>query len=171
MLWLLRWLLFRLEFGAGLIKMRGDRVLAGPDLPVLPPRDPADAGPAELVLPPPAQAAAPGGGGGQPLRPARRAVRPVRPAAGGQRGRAAIIIVTQLWLVLSRQLRLAQLADDRAGVRAIDDASLAPGAAAVRPRRACAAPPPGSRRWCSRVTALVVVLSYWPARNLSRAGS
>ncbi len=24
-MWLLRWLLFRLEFGAGLIKMRGDR--------------------------------------------------------------------------------------------------------------------------------------------------
>ena len=32
------------------------------------------------------------------------------------------MIVTQLWLVLSRQLRLAELADDRAGARRVLDA-------------------------------------------------
>ena len=36
-MWLARLLLFRLEFGAGLIKLRGDCLLAGSDLPVLPP--------------------------------------------------------------------------------------------------------------------------------------
>ena len=110
-LWLLRWLLFRVEFGAGLIKIRGDALLAQPDLPVLPPRDPADARPAELVLPPPAAAAAPGGGGGQPRHPARRAVRCCSPRSRWRRRRRrGSMIVTQLWLVLSRQLRLAELA-------------------------------------------------------------
>ena len=54
-------------------------VLARSDLPVLPPRNPADAGAAELVLPSPAQAAAPGGSRGQPFRAARRAVRACSP--------------------------------------------------------------------------------------------
>ena len=36
-MWLARWLLFRVEFGAGLIKLRGDTMLARSDLPVLPP--------------------------------------------------------------------------------------------------------------------------------------
>ena len=63
-------------------------VLAGSDLPVLPPRNPADAGAAELVFPSPAQAAASGGSRGQPLRATHRPVRPVRPTAGGRHRRA-----------------------------------------------------------------------------------
>src|SRR5439155_12760158 len=56
-------------------------VLAGPDMPPLPPRDPTDAEPVELVLPPPPRARAQGRGAGEPLRAARRAVLPVRAAA------------------------------------------------------------------------------------------
>ncbi len=58
----------------------GRRVLAEADLPGPPPRDPADAGPAELVLPPPAPAAAPRRGRREPRHPVGRAVPPVRPA-------------------------------------------------------------------------------------------
>ena len=43
---------FRVELGAGLIKLRGDPLLARSHLHGLPPRDPADAEPAQLVLPP-----------------------------------------------------------------------------------------------------------------------
>ena len=51
----------------GRVRRRADQaarrpVLARPHLPVLPPRDPADARPVQLVLPPAAEAAAPGGG-------------------------------------------------------------------------------------------------------------
>src|SRR6266511_3600928 len=56
-------------------------LLARPDVPPLPPRDPADAEPAELVLPPPAGAGAQGRGARQPRRAARRAVLLVHAAA------------------------------------------------------------------------------------------
>ena len=54
----------RLAAVPGRVRRRADQdarrpVLARSDVPVLPPRDPADAGAVELVLPPPAQAAAP----------------------------------------------------------------------------------------------------------------
>jgi Lipase maturation factor len=49
-IWLFRWLLFRIMFGAGLIKLRGS-VLARPYLPELSLRDAADAESAELVFP------------------------------------------------------------------------------------------------------------------------
>ena len=80
-LWLLRWLLFRLELGRRAHQAAGRPVLARPDLPPVPPRDPAAAEPAELVVPPPARRSAPGRGGGQPRHPAGRAVPPARPAA------------------------------------------------------------------------------------------
>ena len=100
-LWLLRWVLFRVEFGAGLIKMRGDPCWRRPDLPLLPPRDPADARPAQLVLPPPAPTVAPGGGARPTTSPSSScrsllfAPQPVASIA------AALMIVTQLWLVPS----------------------------------------------------------------------
>ena len=56
----------------------GRQVLAEPDVPGLPPRDPADAGPAQLVLPPSAEAVAPRRGCRQPRHPTGGAVRPVR---------------------------------------------------------------------------------------------
>ena len=76
-------------------------LLARSDLPLLPPRDPADARPAELVLPPSAQAAA----------PCRRSPPTTSPSSSCPFGlfspqpvatvAAGIVIVTQLWLVLS----------------------------------------------------------------------
>src|SRR5438552_58610 len=53
-------------------------VLAGPHVPAVPPRDPTDAQPAELVVPSPARVAAQGGGAGEPRRTARRALRTLR---------------------------------------------------------------------------------------------
>ena len=59
-LWLYRWLLFRVEFGAGLIKLRGDRCWR--DLSCLDYHHETQPlpGPAQLVLPPPAPAACTG---------------------------------------------------------------------------------------------------------------
>ena len=84
---LLVWLVFRLEFGAGLIKIRG-----GPewrDLTALYYHHETQPMPGPLsrqahLLP---KAMAPAGGPGQPLRPAGGAVLPLRPAAPGQRRR------------------------------------------------------------------------------------
>src|SRR6266545_7521072 len=61
-------------------------LLARPHVPPLPPRDPAEAEPAELVLPPPAGAGAQGRGARQPRRAARRAVLLVHAAADRRRG-------------------------------------------------------------------------------------
>ena len=71
----------------GRVRRRNDQdarrsVLARPDLPQVPPRDAADAGPAELVVPPPAAGAAPHRGRRQSRRPARRAVPAVHAPAG-----------------------------------------------------------------------------------------
>ncbi len=99
-LWLFRWLAFRVELGAGLIKLRGDAVLAQPDVHPLPPRDPAAAQPAELAVPPPSELDASGRGARQPRRPARRPVAAVPPPAVAGIG-AVVMIVTQCWLLLS----------------------------------------------------------------------
>src|SRR5262249_11258892 len=63
-------------------------LLARPDLPLLPPRDAADAEPADRALPRAAADRAARERGVQPLRATRRAVRAVRAAAdrGGRRG-------------------------------------------------------------------------------------
>ena len=111
-LWLLRWLLLSVEFGAGPDQTAGRPLLAGLRLPALPPRNPADAGPAELVLPPPARSAAPGRSAGQPRRSAGHVAQLVaplplvaplavfapQPVASVA---AAVLITTQFWLVLS----------------------------------------------------------------------
>ena len=77
------------EFGAGLIKLRGDRVLARPHLPPLPPRDPADArtrsAGGSTTCPMPLHRVEVGR---QPRRPARRArslLFAPQPVAGGRR--------------------------------------------------------------------------------------
>ena len=112
-LFLLRWLLFRVEFGAGLIKMRGDPCWRRPDLPRPPPRDPADAGAAELVLPPPAETAAPRRDGREPRHPTRRPLPAVHPpAARDRRGLPDDRDAAVAGAV--GQLLLAELDDDRA---------------------------------------------------------
>ncbi len=91
-------------------------VLARPLVSGLPPRDAADAGPAQLVLPPPATSAAPGRGGGQPRRAVDRAVRIVRPAAGrehrgGDHRRDPVLAGAV------GELLVAEPADDRVGAQ------------------------------------------------------
>ena len=106
-----RWLAFRVEFGAGLIKLRGDDVLAPPAMHGLPPRDAADAEPALVVLPPPAATAPPARGARQLLRPAGPAVGPV-PAPAVRLGRGRPDDPHPALPRRQRQLRLAELADD-----------------------------------------------------------
>ena len=115
--------------------------VARPHRAHVPPRDAADARTAQPPGAPAPPLVPPGRGARQPLRAARRAVVPLRAArsASGCRARcpaivgavaAAIVIATQLWLVAHRQLRVAQLGDDRA--RLLGDR-------AARHRRAAAA--------------------------------
>ena len=87
MLILLRWLLFRVEFGAGMIKLRGDRCWR--DLTCLKYHHETQPMPGPLSwwfhhLP---LHAAPGRGRCQPRRPARRAVPAVHAPAGRRRRR------------------------------------------------------------------------------------
>ena len=95
-MFLLRWLLFRLELGAGLIKLRGDPCWR--DLTCLQYHHETQPmpGPLSAVLPPPAEGAPPRRGARQPLRAARGAVVPVRARAavddrrGDHRGDAGL---------------------------------------------------------------------------------
>ena len=113
-MWLMRWLLFRVEFGAGLIKLRGDRCWR--DLTCLDYHHETQPMPGPLSwffhhLPRPlhrievagnhvAQLVVPFG---------LFAPQPIASVA------AAIIVVTQFWLVLSGNFSWLNLADDRAG--------------------------------------------------------
>ncbi len=65
---LLRWLIFRMMLGAGLIKLRGDSVLARPHVPRLPLRDAAEPEPALVVLPSAPALVSPDRGALQPRR-------------------------------------------------------------------------------------------------------
>ena len=99
-MWLLRWLLFRVEFGAGLIKMRGDRCWR--DLTCLYYHHETQPMPGPLSwffhhLPRPLHRVE---SGRQPCRATRRAVRLFTPQPIAGSGRVAMVI-TQLWLVLS----------------------------------------------------------------------
>jgi hypothetical protein len=157
-MWLLRWLLFRLEFGAGLIKLRGDRCwrdltclhhhhetqpMPGP-LSWYFHRLPGPLHKVEVVASHFTQLIVPFG---------LFAPQPYASVA------AAVIIVTQLWLIASGNFSwLNWLAVILAA------AVLSwPGA----PRPAHLDPPPG---WFGALvvalTVMVAALSYWPARNL-----
>ncbi|MFB7667685.1 lipase maturation factor family protein [Kitasatospora sp. NPDC056138] len=163
-LWLLRWLLFRVEFGAGLIKMRGDscwrdltcleyhhetQPMPGPfswffhHLPV--PVHKAEvaanhvvqlAVPVCLFLPQPIASAA-----------------------------ALVIVVTQLWLVTSGNFAWLNWLTIALALSAVDTASAA--RLLPVPARPVLHPVP---LWFQlpvlAVTVLFAVLSYWPARNL-----
>jgi lipase maturation factor len=166
-LWLLRWLLFRLEFGAGLIKMRGDRCwrtltcldyhhetqpMPGP-LSWYFHRLPKPIHRAEVAANHITQLAVPFG------------LFTPQPYAGVA---AAIIIVTQLWLIVSGNFSWLNWAT------VVLATSVVPWQRLVSPPLphpavpAGAASPPG---WYGAlivaVSAMVVVLSYWPVRNLA----
>ena len=137
------------EFGAGLIKMRGDPCWR--DLTCLYYHHETQPMPGPLSwyfhqLPRPA---AQGGGGRQPRRPTGRAVRGCSSRSRSPASRPRVMIVTQLWLVRQRQLRLAELDDHRAGALGAAGRVLGRGAARRRrsPRRR---PVWFDGRWCCR---------------------
>jgi hypothetical protein len=163
-IWLIRWLLFRVEFGAGLIKLRGDPCWR--DLTCLYYHHETQPMPNPLSwffhhLPKPlhrvevfgnhiAQLVVPFG---------LFAPQPVSGIA------AAVIVVTQLWLVLSGNFAWLNFITIVLAVAGFSNAWLGAGTLWH------GLPPPlTSPAWFNgaviAVTVAIVVLSYWPARNL-----
>ncbi|SEO87327.1 lipase maturation factor family protein [Actinacidiphila rubida] len=162
-LWLLRWLLFRVEFGAGLIKLRGDRCWR--DLTCLYYHHETQPMPGPLSwffhhLPRPlhrAEAAA---------NYVAQLVAPVllftpQPVSGAA---AAFMVVTQLWLVASGNFAWLNW------VTIVLALPVAAGPAATRLFGVTAPHQAPAPAWFEALvlaaTALVVALSYRPARNL-----
>jgi hypothetical protein len=163
-MWLARWLVFRIEFGAGLIKLRGDKCWR--DLTCLYYHHETQPMPGPLSwffhhLPKPLHRVEVAGNHfAQVVVPfGLFAPQPVASVA------AAIIVITQLWLVASGNFAWLNWLTIILAASAIDGSRLA----AVLP---VPQPPalPGAPPWFAVVviafTAAVLVLSYWPARNL-----
>jgi len=163
-MWLARLLLFRLEFGAGLIKLRGDRCWR--DLTCLYYHHETQPMPGPLSwffhhLP-------------KPLHRVEVAVNHFAqlvvpfglftPQPGASVA-AAIIVITQLWLVISGNFAWLNWLTIILACSVIDQSS----AAAVLPVPARPAPP-GPPPWFASLVIVfavaVVFLSYWPARNM-----
>jgi hypothetical protein len=162
-----RWLVFRVEFGAGLIKLRGDPCWR--DLTCLYYHHETQPMPGPLSwffhhLPKPLHRVEVAGNHfAQLVAPfALFAPQPVASLA------AAVVIVTQLWLVVSGNFAWLNWVTIVLAVSAVDNTS----AASVLP---VPDPPPlqGPPAWFAGLvitfTALTVVLSYWPVRNLISA--
>lgn len=163
-MWLLRWLLFRLEFGAGLIKMRGDRCWR--DLTCLYYHHETQPMPGPLsrrfhLLPGPLHRIEVAANHvTQLIVPfALFAPQPYASVA------AAIVIVTQFWLIVSGNFSWLNW------LTAILATSVADWRGAARAAGLTAGPGPRAMpAWFGAlavaVAVLVVALSYWPARNL-----
>ena len=161
-LWLLRWLVFRVEFGAGLIKLRGDSCWR--DLTCLRYHHETQPMPGPLSwffhhLPAPlhrVEAAA---------NHVTQLLVPVclflpQPVAGVAAG---IIVVTQLWLVASGNFAWLNWLTIALALSAVDAGRL-PGAGAHT--RSYGATPGWFEGVLIAVTAVIAVLSYWPVRNM-----
>lgn len=157
-MWLLRWLLFRLEFGAGLIKLRGDRCwreltclyyhhetqpMPGP-LSWYFHRLPGPLHKVEVLASHLTQIIVPFG------------LFAPRPYAGVA---AAIILVTQLWLIASGNFSWLNW------LAVVLAASVLTWPGAPRPAHQDA-PPLWYGAMVVALTVMVAALSYWPARNL-----
>ena len=143
---LFRWLAFRVEFGAGLIKLRGDTCWR--DLTCMDYHHETQPMPNPLSwffhrLPRPLHRA---GGGRQLRRPARSCRSCCSCRSRSRRLGALLMIGTQLYLVVERQLRLAQLLTIVIAVAALPDGFVRALAAGPGARRASRRPPPGSSR-------------------------
>ncbi|EHR62487.1 lipase maturation factor family protein [Saccharomonospora cyanea] len=163
-LWLLLWLLFRLEFGAGLIKMRGDRCWR--DLTCLYYHHETQPMPGPLSwyfhhLPQwmhRVEAAA--NHGAQLVVPfVLFAPQPAASVAAG------IVIVTQGWLMVSGNFSWLNALTITLAVPAVDGAMLG-----VPPPDELATPPVWYGAVVIAVTAGIAVLSYWPVKNLLGRG-
>ncbi|WP_107659790.1 lipase maturation factor family protein [Nocardia suismassiliense] len=163
-LWLARWLLFRVEFGAGLIKLRGDTCWR--DLTCLYYHHETQPMPGPLSwffhhLPKPlhrievaanhfAQLVVPFG---------LFAPQPVASVAAG------IIVVTQLWLVISGNFAWLNWVTILLAFTVIDGSLMAKVLPVPEPPALPSAP-----MWFAGLviacTVLTVVLSYWPVRNM-----
>ena len=163
-IFLARWLLFRVEFGAGMIKLRGDPCWR--DLTCLDYHHETQPMPGPLSwffhhLPKPLHRVEVAGNHfAQLVVPfALFAPQPVASVA------AAIVIVTQLWLVLSGNFAWLNWITIVLAFSAIDHSSFASVLPVSEPP-----PLPGPPTWFAGLviafTVLTVFLSYWPVRNL-----
>ena len=166
LVYLVRWLVFRLEFGAGLIKMRGDRCWR--DLTCLYYHHETQPMPNPLswyfhhlpqglhrleVL---------GNHAAQLIVPwLLFAPQPVAGIAG------AVIVVTQSWLVLSGNFAWLNVITIVLAFSAFDDATLGRILQVARPSLEL---PIGSAVAVMSLTGLVLILSYRPAKNLFSSG-
>ncbi|HLH59467.1 MAG TPA: lipase maturation factor family protein [Streptosporangiaceae bacterium] len=164
MMWLIRWLIFRLEFGAGLIKMRGDRCWR--DLTCLRYHHETQPMPGPLSwffhhLPDPLhRTEALANHVAQLVVPFLLFTpQPVASVA------AAVVIVTQLWLVLSGNFAWLNWLTIVLAVAVIGDRE-AFRVLPLPPAPRFGATPAWYEALVLAVTVLVAVLSYWPARNL-----
>jgi len=167
-MWLARLLLFRLEFGAGLIKLRGDSCWR--DLTCLYYHHETQPMPGPLSwffhhLPKPLhRVEAAGNHFAQLVVPfGLFAPQPVAGIAG------AIVVVTQLWLVASGNFAWLNWLTILLGCSAIDARSLAALLPIPHQPALTAAP-----RWFAALVivfaALTLMLSYWPVRNMISRG-
>jgi hypothetical protein len=164
-IWLLRWLVFRLEFGAGLIKLRGDPCWR--DLtclyyhhetqPMPNPLSwwfhnlPKSLHRVEVAANHVAQLVVPFG---------LFAPQPVADIAG------AFIVVTQSWLIVSGNFSWLNLLTITAALSAFDDRFLA-AVMPFSPSRSVTGAPGWHDVMVVALFVVVVVLSWWPIRNLA----
>ncbi|MCF3101589.1 lipase maturation factor family protein [Streptomyces roseoverticillatus] len=163
-LWLMRWLVFRVEFGAGLIKMRGDPCWR--DLTCLYYHHETQPMPGPLSwffhrLPRPLHRVETGANHVAQLVVPLALFTP-QPFASAA---AAVIICTQLWLVASGNFAWLNWLTIVMAFAAVDGDGMADVFGLAR--HAPASAPPG---WYEGLviaaTALVAVLSWWPVRNM-----
>jgi Lipase maturation factor len=164
-MWLTRWLLFRVEFGAGLIKLRGDPCWR--DLTCLNYHHETQPMPGPLSwffhhLPKPLhRVEVLGNHFAQLIVPfGLFAPQPVASAA------AALIVITQLWLVLSGNFAWLNWLTIMLACSVISDSSVAT-VVPLPSSPALPAPPSWFAGLVIGCTALVAVRSYEPVRNLS----
>lgn len=160
--WLLRWVLFRVEFGAGLIKMRGDRCWR--DLTCLCYHHETQPMPGPLSwffhrLPRPLHRVETGANHVAQLLVPVLLFTP-QPVATWA---AVVIVVTQLWLVLSGNFAWLNWLTIILAISAVDASVLGAGHL-VTPR--AAAGPLWFAVLVSAMTVFVLLRSYRPARNL-----
>ncbi len=164
-MWLVRWLLFRVEFGAGLIKLRGDRCWR--DLTCLDYHHETQPMPGPLSwffhhLPRPFHRVEVAGNHlAQLIVPfGLFAPQPIASVC------AAIIAVTQLWLVLSGNFSWLNWLTIVLALSVIDTSTLAAVTGIAPPAGIPATQPHWYAALVIAFTALIVVRSWYPARNL-----